>query len=793
MDALNDFRNELEAAGLRPIEVIPDGERRRCPTSDKPHDDAGWYILFDNPVAGAYGDWRTGLLKTWCGGNGRDLDPETRRRLQERIESEKKARQAEGAERHLKAAEKAKQIIKSLPDAGPENPYLKRKGVKPCSGIKADNETLVIPIHGPDNGIMSHQRIKPDGNKKFLTDGKTNCGYFPIKGNDGTLYICEGLATGLSIQKSTGATVLIAFSAGNLEAVARMARERYPEREIIIAGDDDTQTEGNPGRTKATDAARAISGKVVFPVFTTGEGTDFNDLHQTEGLESVKKALDMATIPDPIKDPWPEPLPIIGTSLINAPYPLEALPPVIKEAVEEVAAFVQAPVEMVAMSALTAISTVTAGLVDVERASKLKGPSSLYMLAVADSGERKSTLDAFFSKAVRDWESEQAEAMKPELAKYNAALSSWEARKNGLLNAIRDAEKKGKNADELEDRLKALETDKPEKPKVPRLLVGDSTTEALTWRLSNGWPVAGLLSSEGGLIFGAYSMGKDTIMRNLSTLNALWEAASWNVERKTTESFSIRSARLTVGISVQGETATRFIDGTRGLARGIGFLARFLMAMPKTRQGYRPFKEPPENWPCLARFHRRLGTLLDEPLNFNAHGDLEPQTLTLSPEAKKIWIAFHNDIESELLPGGELEETKDVASKAADNVARLAALFHCFETSLNGTIGPEHITNAARLVAWHLIEAKRFMNELAISEEVSNAVKLDSWILDYCRKNHVKEVTTTQALQFGPHGMRRKRLLDAAIYELEDVGRIRRRTEGRTIFLTINPELLEVK
>jgi len=808
MDSVTEFRSELEQVGLRPGEIRPDGKLRRCGTADKPRSDNGWYLIHEGPSAvGTFGDWRTGLKQTWCaGGNGRPLDPETRRKIQERIEHDKKDREAEEGRKHAEAAQKARNILKTLPEADVSNPYIARKQIKSCNDLKADGDRLVVPIYDPDTGIMSLQRIEPNGDKRFLPDGRTRGGYFPIKGKDGPLYIAEGIATALSVHESTGTTALVAFTAGNLESVARMARKRYPDREIIITGANDMQTEiktgKNPGKEAMEAAARAVSGKVALPHFKGEEGTDFNDLHQMEGLEAVKKALDEAKEPPADSklanlaggqpQSWPESLPVFGARLNNDPYPLEALPPVIQEAVEEVTDFVQAPVEMVAISALTTVSTVVAGLADVERASKLKGPTSLYMLAIADSGERKSTLDNFFSKAIRDWEAEQAESMKPELAAYKAAFSAGKAKQAGLLNGIKQAAKKGKAVDDLEDRLKALETGKPERPKEPRLLVGDSTTEALMWRLSNGWPVASLLSSEGGLIFGAYSMGKENLMKNLSTLNALWGAEPMSVERKTSESFSIRSARLTVGIAVQGETITRFVDGTRGLARGSGFLARFLIAMPQTRQGYRTYKEFSESSSCLSRYHRRLGALLDEPLNFNVHGDLEPQTLTLSPEAKQIWIAFHNDVETELLPGGELEDTKDVASKAADNVARLAALFHCFEIGLNGPISPEHITNSARLVAWHLIEAKRFMNELALPLEITNAARLDSWLLDYCKKNNVEEIAVTQCLQYGPSGIRRRRWLDAAIFELEDAGRIRCRTEGRKVIITINPDLLEM-
>ncbi|MNF96637.1 DNA primase TraC [compost metagenome] len=71
------------------------------------------------------------------------------------------------------------------------------------------------------------------------------------------------------------------MNAGNLKAVALALRARYPGLTILIAGDDDRQTEGNPGRTAANAAAVAAGGQVAFPDWPDDAPTtlsDFNDL-----------------------------------------------------------------------------------------------------------------------------------------------------------------------------------------------------------------------------------------------------------------------------------------------------------------------------------------------------------------------------------------------------------------------------------------------------------------------------------------------------------------------------------
>ena len=110
---------------------------------------------------------------------------------------------------------------------------------------------------------------------------------------------------------------------------------------------------------------------------------------------------------------WPDPHPL-AAKIEPEPYPLDALPDTIRAAVEEVAGFVKAPVPLVASSALAALSlALPSAHVDAKRAEKLHGPVGLFLLTIADSGERKSTCDGFFTSAIRHYQEEQAEAMKP--------------------------------------------------------------------------------------------------------------------------------------------------------------------------------------------------------------------------------------------------------------------------------------------------------------------------------------------------------------------------------------------
>lgn len=534
--------------------------------------------------------------------------------------------------------------------------------------------------------------------------------------------------------------------------------------------------------------------------------TDFNDMAKLSGLEAVNRAIGAAKSVEQKTDPvgfdsspsdnisntntpaWPMPQPL--TAKIEAePYPVDALPDTIRAAVEEVGGFVKAPVPLVALSSIAALSLAIQPHYDVERASKLHSPVSTYTLGIADSGERKSTCDAFFTKTIRDYESAQVEAAKPLVNVYNAAIESWEAKRSGIKDKIRQLAKDKKPTAELDADLLGLEQNKPEPPRIPRLIYGDVTPEELAYKLAKVWPSGGVVSAEAGVVFGSHGMGSDSVTRNLARLNVLWDGGDLPIDRRTTESFTVRGARLTMGLQVQSATLLSFFEKSGALARGTGFLARFLIAWPESTQGNRPFTEAPEHWPSLAAFNQCITKILSLPVPINEDGSLTPQTLTLTPEAKAAWIAYHDAIEGELASGGELFDVRDVASKSADNAARLAALFHVFEGGL-GAINADAFERASRIAAWHLNESRRFFGELALPVEMADAGRLDRWLIEYCKRERKHFVARRYAQRHGI--IRDGARLDAAIRELESLDRIQLRKDGKQLSIWLNPALMGI-
>lgn len=236
------------------------------------------------------------LLAPLVGLSAGGLDPAERERIhqQQQARAEADAKQAE--QLRQKAARRAADI---MADTGQgESPYLERKGFG--SHLSAVNRTLireggenfpagslVIPLTNEAGELLNVQLIRADGTKRYLHGGQKAGAFHRIDGGE-LVAVVEGYATGLSVHLASGATVYCAMDCGNLAVVAAIARRQHPEARILLCGDNDADTQGNPGKTKAEHAAAVIGGLVALPPEFSG---DWNDYHQAHGLTKTKEAI----------------------------------------------------------------------------------------------------------------------------------------------------------------------------------------------------------------------------------------------------------------------------------------------------------------------------------------------------------------------------------------------------------------------------------------------------------------------------------------------------------------------
>ena len=312
MSPREEFTDALLALGCIVSGEHPmmDGQKHRIAVdSDKNGEKAGSYIChLDGYPAGYIKNFRTGIDMKWKA-KGYSLDPETKATLQAVAASKQAKRAARLEELHETTAQRISREMGDLVPVAEATAYMRSKGIQPHAGAFTDGEykTTYIPAYDVDGKIWTMQYIQESGKKRFAKNSRKEGCFHPVGGMQAltsapVLIIAEGYATAATIAEATGLGTVLAFDSGNLLPVAQALHQKYPGKPIIIAGDDDLNVGAtlgiNPGRVKATEAARAVGGKAIFPVFAPGEQsteskafTDFNDLAMSSilGMDGVKR------------------------------------------------------------------------------------------------------------------------------------------------------------------------------------------------------------------------------------------------------------------------------------------------------------------------------------------------------------------------------------------------------------------------------------------------------------------------------------------------------------------------
>jgi hypothetical protein len=493
-----------------------------------------------------------------------------------------------------------------------------------------------------------------------------------------------------------------------------------------------------------------------------------------DGISAVRQVMDAA---EEIQMPDLEPL--VAPDDEPRPYPLDALPPTIRNAVAAYQSFGQQPVPLVAASAVSVAALASQGLLNVGRDKNLIGPISLNVMMIAESGERKTSADRRMRLSVQQWQQEYRDRHVAEVAEADSRVAAWQAEREGILSKIKAASggkpnKSGSSIVELKAVLAQLEAHKPHKAIMPTLFYEDVTPEALAQEIAAGWPSAALWSDEGALVVGSHGMSDDSALRYFGLLNRFWDGNCFERFRATAKSFTVTGRRLTCSLMMQHVVLCRFIGAAGGVARGVGFLARFLPAWPHSTMGTRLYREGDLDTAALANWDARIKELLSFPLPADhTTMALDPPTIFLSQSAHNRFIEFHNDAERELGRTGQFGEVADFAAKAAENAARLAAVFWTLEEGPSGEINAGTMEAAAAVEAWHLHETKRIVGAVKVPQAVADAALLVEWMQKPAPSGAPRwQVSPREILHEGPARLRDKKRRDEAVRILLDTNHL---------------------
>lgn len=297
---------------------VMDGTPQRIATvGDKQGEKAGFYVAhLDGHPAGYIKNNRNGAELKWKS-KGYSLTDEEKAKLNADAAIKLQQREVARIEKQESVAVSVRILFSVAPQAPDDHKYLQAKKARvgdlrvvpdDASQLPADSGILIgrdwreskelrdanpdklvftagdllLSAHDINGEIRSVQSIQENGMKRFVNGGvKTDM--FHVVGGLGlealaaapAIVVGEGYATADTLSQSLGYATVAAFDSGNLPHVAKKLREHFPNKVMIIAGDNDAHlelTEGtNCGKTKALEAAHAVGGSTLIPVFAPGE------------------------------------------------------------------------------------------------------------------------------------------------------------------------------------------------------------------------------------------------------------------------------------------------------------------------------------------------------------------------------------------------------------------------------------------------------------------------------------------------------------------------------------------
>ncbi len=401
-------------------------------------------------------------------------------------------------------------------------------------------------------------------------------------------------------------------------------------------------------------------------------------------------------------------------------FPLHALGP-LREPAEALQLRTQAPLAICAQSVLAAATLAVQAHRDVELPGGGVRPLTGLLASVAESGERKSSVDRIALDAVYAVEARWRAARQTELATCANDREAWQAAHDSTVK-----KHKGDRA-ALKAALDALGPE-PKEPPQPMLLVADPTSQALELHLQASRPWAGLFTAEGGLLLGGSAFADESRMRTAALLNLLWDGEPIRRTRVGTGSAYLPGRRCSAHLMMQPVVADRLFGNA--MFDGIGLLARFLVVAPDSTAGTRLFREAPAACQAvLDGYDARLTELLSRPpaLAAGTSDVLDPPAMRLSDAARGSWIGFHDAVERDLGEAGALRPIRAFGAKMAEHAGRLAAVLAAYADPEAMEVYVDEIACGIALAEHYAAEALRLQGAGSVAPDLRLAAKVLAW------------------------------------------------------------------
>lgn len=394
----------------------------------------------------------------------------------------------------------------------------------------------------------------------------------------------------------------------------------------------------------------------------------------------------------------------------SAAYPVEALPPVMRAAALAIAEHVQAPLALAAQCVIGAAAHLAQTRINAPHIHKQEGmPASLFMLTLADSGDRKSECRRLAFRVVDDAEREARTTHRQACAVIEAEAAQYKGKKR-------------------EEHLDANPL-----PPDPRTQYSDATFEPIAGDMIRGTAAASWDTDEGGQMLGGASLKADTRTATIGGLCRAFDTGDFERTRSRANlegSGFAYSRRLSVHLLAQSVAVAEALRDP--LLRGQGFLPRFLFAAPVSLAGTRLLTAEQmgrRSWadPRLQAYWERCRAIQASPGHINRDtSEVRPPVLALTAEGEAEWLAFYNEVEGEQGALGQYAGLRPFAGRAGELARRVAAVLAFFEG--RDRIDGEAMRNACAIVRHSLEEWLRYTDRATVDPDRQQAAKLLEWL-----------------------------------------------------------------
>lgn len=442
------------------------------------------------------------------------------------------------------------------------------------------------------------------------------------------------------------------------------------------------------------------------------------------------------------------PEPLLPELAAPVPFPMAALPPILRGAAEAIAEHVKAPVVLAAHSVIAAAAHLAQARINAPHMHKPDGmPCSLFLLTLGDSGDRKSECQRLAFKEIDGDE--------------RKARSRWQDECRQLRSEQPGGKRKPKD-------------EPPPMPPDPRTVyASDASFSKIVANFINGQSFASWSTDEGGQFFGGHSMVSDTRTATLGGLVKLFDNGSAERDRASNNldgsgfAYGRRLSILLLAqeIAVRGALADPLLSGQ-------GFLPRFLFASAQSLAGTRFLTDADLHRKSYAdarlqRLWERCRSILNHHLiNADEFGALAPDVVEMTEDAASQWLDFYNRTEGAQAPLQELQGLKPFASRAGELARRLAAVLAFFEDRQE--IDADTMRSACEIVGHSLSEWARYTDAVRVDPSVQTAHYLMQWLREPKRAARWQTFTRDEIGKSGPPALRSAKHRDPVLALLVD-------------------------